>query len=130
MACAVFAEEQCSLACVEQVRTSVIRKRHHAEGIIRRELHTASCEKKKPKLSPNYFLAVPVCDPTVRAAAKKTQEAIAEKNVLLLPAMIPLETLHITLMVLRLENAEEVERSADSAQSQFPNKYYYYRFHY
>jgi len=70
--------------------------------------------KKKPKrITPNYFLAIRVSSPQIHSAIKIVQDSIATHNEKLTPALIPLETLHLTLMVTHLENDEQIQKATE-----------------
>lgn len=70
--------------------------------------------KKKPKrITPNYFLAIRVSNPQIHSAIKNVQDSITTHNEKLTPALIPLETLHLTLMVIHLENDEQIQKATE-----------------
>ncbi|EDO35340.1 predicted protein, partial [Nematostella vectensis] len=75
----------------------------------KKDLHKESGEesteiKERPKkITPNYFLAVRVSNPSIHTAAKVIQDSIVNHNKQLEPAIIPTGTLHITLMVMHLD---------------------------
>ena len=70
--------------------------------------------KKKPKkIMPNYFLAIRVSNPQIHSAIKIVQDSITTHNEKLTPALIPLATLHLTLMVIHLENDEQIQKAAE-----------------
>ena len=69
-------------------------------------------KKKKPrKLAPNYFIAVRVSNPEIHASLTNAQKAIVEHDLKLKPALVPLGTLHLTLMVMYLQNKDEIEKA-------------------
>lgn len=66
--------------------------------------------KKKPrKTRPNYFVALRVSNPEIHSALKIVQDTIITHSEMLKPALIPLGTLHLTLMVMYLDNDEQIE---------------------
>lgn len=68
--------------------------------------------KKKPKkIVPNYFLAIRVHNPQIHAGIKIVQDSIATHKEKLKPAFVSLATLHVTLMVMHLEDAEEIQKA-------------------
>ena len=70
--------------------------------------------KKKPKkITPNYFLAIRVSNPQIHSAIKIVQDSITTNNEKLTPALIPLATLHLTLMVIHLENDEQIQKATE-----------------
>ena len=70
--------------------------------------------KRKPKgIKPNYFLAIRVSNPQIHSAIKIVQDSITTHNEKLTPALIPLATLHLTLMVIHLENDEQIQRAKE-----------------
>ena len=87
-----------------------------AQRVVRRRPHGSADrergkEKKgKPKKQPNFFVAVPISNPAIREAAQSVQENIVKAEEAWKPAMVSVRKFHITLMVLRLENEEEIQR--------------------
>ncbi|XP_022235399.1 uncharacterized protein LOC106475628 isoform X2 [Limulus polyphemus] len=74
--------------------------------------------KKSPeKRRPNYFIAVQVSNPEVHCHIKKVQDHIVEFDKNLQLAVIPLTTLHLTLLVMHLENGEDLKRACDTLSS-------------
>ncbi|KAJ7363358.1 positive regulation of delayed rectifier potassium channel [Desmophyllum pertusum] len=70
--------------------------------------------KKKPeRIIPNYFLAIRVSNPQIHSGIKIVQDSITTQNKKLQPAFIPLATLHVTLMVLHLEDAEQIQKAIE-----------------
>ena len=70
--------------------------------------------KKKPKkITPNYFLAIRVSNPQIHSGIKIVQDSITTHNEKLTPALIPLATLHLTLMVIHLENDEQLQKATE-----------------
>ena len=70
--------------------------------------------KRKPKgIEPNYFLAIRVSNPQIHSAIKIVQDSITTHNEKLTPALIPLANLHLTLMVIHLENDEQIQRAKE-----------------
>ncbi|XP_055355708.1 A-kinase anchor protein 7-like [Paramacrobiotus metropolitanus] len=118
------AERACSekSEAIVSLKERIIQKRCSTELTILRQLHTTTSGRpKKPKLMPNYFLAVPVSSPQIHAAAQNAQEDIVSGSPQLQPALIPLATLHVTLMVMRLENAEDVARASATLDASLPH---------
>ena len=70
--------------------------------------------KKKPvRIIPNYFLAIRVSNPQIHSGVKIIQDSITTHNEKLTPALIPLATLHLTLMVMHLEDAEQIQKATE-----------------
>lgn len=65
---------------------------------------------KPKKLAPNAFVSVRIPSLKIRDKVKEVQHAMLLSDKKLKSALVPLEKLHLTLMVLRLEGEEEVER--------------------
>ena len=62
-------------------------------------------------VSPDAFVGIRITSPSVRESLKHIQESIVKKNGKLEGAMVSLNTLHITLMVIKLEdNKERIEK--------------------
>lgn len=69
---------------------------------------------EKPR--PNYFVAVRVSNPAIHKSVKLIQDSVVNFYKLLQPALIPISSLHITLMVMHLQ-AEEVEKAVEVLKS-------------
>lgn len=71
-----------------------------------------SPRNKRPKrIQPNFFLAVRIHNPQIHTGIKVIQDSIATHNKKLKPAFVSLATLHVTLMVMHLEDAKEIEKA-------------------
>ncbi|XP_051908721.1 A-kinase anchor protein 7 isoform X2 [Hippocampus zosterae] len=70
-------------------------------------------KKKKQKiLRPNYFVSIPITNAQISSAVTEVQEAVLEREPRLAKAMIPVPTLHITLLVTHLADQEQVDLAA------------------
>ena len=58
---------------------------------------------------PNYFLAVRIFSESVKNTAVYFKDCVLEKNEHFKPAFVPIPTLHLTLLVMSLNNKEEIE---------------------
>jgi len=75
---------------------------------------TSSKPKKKPKkIIPNHFVAVRVSNPQIHSGVKIVQDSIITHNEKLKPALVPLATLHLTLLVVHLEDDEQIQKATD-----------------
>ena len=64
---------------------------------------------RKPK--PNYFVAIRVSDLCIHSRVQTVQDTVVSHDKRLEPALVPLETLHLTLLVIHLENEEQIEKA-------------------
>ena len=71
---------------------------------------------KKPKKLPNYFLALKVDDAVIHEKVKEVQEHIINEEPLFKHVLIAIPTLHLTLLVMRLENEEEIAKAKDALE--------------
>lgn len=62
------------------------------------------------RIRPNAFLSLRICSPVIRAGLKEVQDAMIERDEAMKDALTSLDKLHVTLSVIRLENAEEEAR--------------------
>ena len=70
--------------------------------------------KKKPKrIMPNYFIAIRVSNPVIHSGVKIVQDSIVSHDEKLKPALIPLATLHLTLLVLHLKDEEKIQKATE-----------------
>ena len=58
---------------------------------------------------PNYFLAVRIFSESVKNTAVCFKDCVLEKNEHFKPAFVPIPTLHLTLLVMSLNNKEEIQ---------------------
>jgi len=62
------------------------------------------------KNRPNHFFAIQVSNPDILAAASAVQQCVLANEPHLKTTMISLETLHLTLGVMHLSNADDINR--------------------
>ena len=62
------------------------------------------------RVRPNAFVSIWIPSPEIRNNVERVQQDMIRNEPLLESAMVPLEKLHITLMVMLLNSAEEEER--------------------
>ena len=76
--------------------------------------NTSPKERKRSKnLVPNYFVAIRVSNPEIHSGIKMVQDSIVAHNEKLKPTLIPLATLHLTLMVMHLEGDEQIQKAGE-----------------
>ncbi|XP_022091186.1 uncharacterized protein LOC110979566 isoform X2 [Acanthaster planci] len=68
-------------------------------------------EKKTKRLAPNFFVAVQVSNPQIHEALRDVQQTVLSGDEKLKDAMVPIATLHLTIMVMHLATEEDVERA-------------------
>ncbi|KAJ8270748.1 hypothetical protein GJAV_G00118780 [Gymnothorax javanicus] len=66
-------------------------------------------KKKKRQPRPNYFVSIPITNPKIRDGIQAVQDLLVEKDKRYSKALIPVGSLHITLLVTYLSNEEEVD---------------------
>lgn len=66
--------------------------------------------KRATSTAPNYFIAVPVSNPAIRESAMLIQNSILDVESDFRSAMVSVAKLHVTLMVMRLEDEKAVAR--------------------
>uniref|UniRef100_A0A672H4M3 Uncharacterized protein n=1 Tax=Salarias fasciatus TaxID=181472 RepID=A0A672H4M3_SALFA len=81
------------------------RKRGECGGRVDSEEDGEKKKKKKEYQRPNYFVSIPITNTQV-------QEAVLQQEPRLAKAMIPIPTLHITLLVTHLASQEQVDLAA------------------
>ncbi|NXW18068.1 AKA7G protein, partial [Circaetus pectoralis] len=65
--------------------------------------------KKRPQETPNYFVAIPITDDQILDRIEDVQELIFTKEPDLLRALLPVQTMHLTIIVAHLGTEEEVK---------------------
>uniref|UniRef100_A0A3B4F3H2 A-kinase anchoring protein 7 n=1 Tax=Pundamilia nyererei TaxID=303518 RepID=A0A3B4F3H2_9CICH len=88
------------------------RKRGDIEGRVDSEDDGDKKKKKKESQRPNYFVSIPITNTQISSAVSEVQEAVLQQDPRLAKAMIPVPTLHITLLVTHLANQEQVDLAA------------------
>ncbi|GAB0182700.1 A-kinase anchor protein 7 [Grus japonensis] len=67
--------------------------------------------KKRPRETPNYFVAIPITDDQILDRIEDVQELIFTKEPDLLRALLPVQTMHLTIIVAHLGTEEEVKKA-------------------
>ncbi|XP_035811160.1 A-kinase anchor protein 7 isoform X2 [Amphiprion ocellaris] len=88
------------------------RKRGDSGGLLDSEEDGDKKKKKKENQRPNYFVSIPITNTQISSAVTEVQEAILQQEPRLAKAMIPVPTLHITLLVTHLADQEQVDLAA------------------
>ncbi|XP_035472915.1 A-kinase anchor protein 7 isoform X2 [Scophthalmus maximus] len=90
------------------------RKRGDSGGRVDSEEDGDKKKKKKENQRPNYFVSIPITNTQISSAVTEVQEAVLQQEPQLAKAMIPVPTLHITLLVTHLANQEQVDLAASA----------------
>ncbi|XP_034436783.1 A-kinase anchor protein 7-like isoform X3 [Hippoglossus hippoglossus] len=85
------------------------RKRGDIGGRVDSEEDGDKKKKKKENQRPNFFVSIPITNTQISSAVTEVQEAVLQQEPLLARAMIPVPTLHITLLVTHLANQEQID---------------------
>ncbi|KAM6915206.1 A-kinase anchor protein 7 [Xenentodon cancila] len=88
------------------------RKRGDSGGQVDGEEDGDKKKKKKESQRPNYFVSIPITNTQISSAVAELQEAVLQQEPRLAKAMIPVPTLHITLLVTHLANQEQIDLAA------------------
>lgn len=75
-------------------------------------------KEKRVRKAPNAFVSVRVASPVVREKLEAMQEHISEHDPKLSGLCVSTKKLHLTLMVMRLEDDEAIERYVDQCRCQ------------
>ncbi|NWX23517.1 AKA7G protein, partial [Aegotheles bennettii] len=67
--------------------------------------------KKHPRETPNYFVSIPITDDQILDRIEDVQELIFTKEPDLLRALLPVQTMHLTIIVAHLGTDEEVQKA-------------------
>ncbi|XP_042188966.1 A-kinase anchor protein 7 isoform X3 [Callorhinchus milii] len=71
-------------------------------------------QKKKKETHPNYFVSIPITNPKIVGGIQAVQDIVVQKDQRLSRAMIPVPTLHITILVTNLASEMEVNRAVSA----------------
>ncbi|XP_039980682.1 A-kinase anchor protein 7-like isoform X2 [Xiphias gladius] len=85
------------------------RKREDIGGRLDSEEDGDKKKKKKESQRPNYFVSIPITNTQISSAVTEVQEAVLQQEPQLAKAMIPIPTLHITLLVTHLASQEQID---------------------
>ncbi|KAM9495323.1 A-kinase anchor protein 7 isoform 2-T2 [Clarias gariepinus] len=79
-------------------------------------------EKKKKKDSPrpNYFVSIPITNPKIKQGVEVVQAEVLQKDSRLSRALVPVGTLHITLLVTYLSTQEQIDTAALAVEEMEP----------
>ncbi|XP_035535015.1 A-kinase anchor protein 7-like [Morone saxatilis] len=88
------------------------RKRGDSGGRVDSEEDAEKKKKKKESQRPNYFVSIPITNTQISSAVAEVQETVLQQEPRLAKAVIPVPTLHITLLVTHLANQEQVDLAA------------------
>lgn len=83
------------------------------DKVKRKELKRLNKERPKPskfRPKPNAFVAVQISSPIIREKLQRVQQSMCKYDKALETTLTSLKQLHITLMVMRLDNDEDIER--------------------
>ncbi|NXM34591.1 AKA7G protein, partial [Oxyruncus cristatus] len=67
--------------------------------------------KKRPQETPNYFVAIPITDDQILDRIGDVQEHIFSKEPDLSQALLPIQTMHLTIIVAHLGTEEEIKKA-------------------
>ncbi|NXR08124.1 AKA7G protein, partial [Semnornis frantzii] len=67
--------------------------------------------KKRPREAANYFVAIPITNDQVLDRIEDVQELIFTKEPLLLKALLPIQTMHITLIIAHLGTEDDIKKA-------------------
>ncbi|XP_052390640.1 A-kinase anchor protein 7 isoform X5 [Carassius gibelio] len=94
--------------------SSVKKKRKRGDGARVETEEDGEKKKKKETARPNYFVSVPITNPEIKQAVQGVQKLLLEKDSRLSRALIPVDTLHITLLVTHLSTQEQLDLAAST----------------
>ncbi|XP_057209590.1 A-kinase anchor protein 7-like isoform X2 [Triplophysa rosa] len=90
-------------------QASVKKKRKRGESGRVESEEDGDKKKKKQTTRPNYFVSVPITNPKIKEAVEEVQKLVLEKDGRLSRALVPVDTLHITLLVTHLRTQQQLE---------------------
>ncbi|XP_075925173.1 A-kinase anchor protein 7-like isoform X1 [Petromyzon marinus] len=74
-----------------------------------------AADTDEQKRRPNYFVAIPITNNKVAAGVQAVQEGVVQRDPRLMPALIPVATLHITMLVAHLAT-EQVSNAVSAME--------------
>ncbi|XP_061452781.1 uncharacterized protein LOC133370213 isoform X2 [Rhineura floridana] len=97
----IFSEEGAQKVIVEE-------KEHGCEE--------QTISKKHRRDMPNYFVAIPITNDQILDKVEDVQELIITKEPDLLRALIPVQTMHLTIIVAHLKTEDDVKRAVSALE--------------
>uniref|UniRef100_A0A8C1XIN1 A-kinase anchoring protein 7 n=1 Tax=Cyprinus carpio TaxID=7962 RepID=A0A8C1XIN1_CYPCA len=94
--------------------SSVKKKRKRGDSARVESEEDGEKKKKKDTARPNYFVSVPITNPEIKQGVQDVQKLLLEKDCRLSRALIPVDTLHITLLVTHLSTQEQLDLAAST----------------
>ncbi|XP_041716641.1 A-kinase anchor protein 7 isoform X1 [Coregonus clupeaformis] len=88
-----------------------IKRKRGASGRVESE-EDADTKKKKETQRPNYFVSIPITNPKISEGVGVVQALVMQRDSRLTRALVPVGSLHITLLVTHLASQEEVNLAA------------------
>ncbi|NXG52604.1 AKA7G protein, partial [Psilopogon haemacephalus] len=67
--------------------------------------------KKRPREAANYFVAIPITNDQILDRIEGVQELMFTKEPLLLKALLPIQTMHITLIIAHLGTRDDIKKA-------------------
>ncbi|CAH1775235.1 unnamed protein product [Owenia fusiformis] len=86
-------------------------KKNNQEKSLRRKRKKKDFSTEMATRRPNYFLSLQIHNPKIHEKCREVQETVVEQERALKGALVALSTLHITLMVIQLENKDQIKRA-------------------
>ncbi|XP_021456013.2 A-kinase anchor protein 7 isoform X1 [Oncorhynchus mykiss] len=84
------------------------KRKRGASGRVESEEDADTKKKKKETQRPNYFVSIPITNPKISEGVGVVQALVMQRDSRLTRALVPVGSLHITLLVTHLASQEEV----------------------
>ncbi|XP_020311154.1 A-kinase anchor protein 7 isoform X4 [Oncorhynchus kisutch] len=84
------------------------KRKRGASGWVESEEDADTKKKKKETQRPNYFVSIPITNPKISEGVGVVQALVMQRDSRLTRALVPVGSLHITLLVTHLASQEEV----------------------
>ncbi|XP_020650138.3 uncharacterized protein LOC110079420 isoform X1 [Pogona vitticeps] len=105
----VSASGQKQLNLDEGAQTANVEKKVHG-------CETQPVSKKHERYMPNYFVAIPITNDEILDNIEDVQELIFTKEPNLLRALIPVQTMHLTIIVVHLKTEDDMKRAVSALE--------------
>ncbi|XP_022518362.1 A-kinase anchor protein 7 isoform X2 [Astyanax mexicanus] len=96
------------------------KRKRAGKGRVEDEEDGEEKKKKKNCPRPNYFVSIPITNPEIKEVVEELQAEVLQKEPRLSRALIPVGTLHITLLVTHLATQEEIDAAALALEEMQP----------
>ncbi|KAK3506602.1 hypothetical protein QTP70_010869 [Hemibagrus guttatus] len=110
--CVVFSDEKGAEVSDPEAKEKTKGKRKKRGRVENEEDGEKEKKTKKDSPRPNYFVSIPITNQKIKQGVEEVQAEVLQKDPRLSRALIPVGTLHVTLLVTHLSSQEQIDAAA------------------